>query len=402
MLRFLAENRRWLATGLLLAFGSSFGQTYFISLFAGQIRAEYGLSDGDWGLLYTLATLSSAILLVGRGSLADTMPLSRLAPIIGTLYAAAAALMALGWSVWSLGLAVFLLRFCGQGMFTHVKVTAMARWFVATRGRAMALTNLGYPLGEVLLPLPFLLLAAAIGWRLTWGLVAGVLLLGIVPLLILLLAKDRAPQGQAAATGSAGLGDRHWTRAEVLRHWSFWGLVPMLLTPGFIGTVIFFHQVHVADVKGWTLTTMAPGYPAYAAATISTAFAAGWACDRFGPALLLPVMVLPMALGIWLLGPAQTPLGWMVSLAFIGVTQGMAGAVWGTLLPWAYGTDNLGSVRALATALMVLSTAIGPGVTGLFIDWGIDFPDQVGAMALWCLGLSLGMGAVARGLRRMA
>jgi predicted negative regulator of RcsB-dependent stress response len=30
MRRFLSENLRWLATGFLLAFGSSFGQTYFI------------------------------------------------------------------------------------------------------------------------------------------------------------------------------------------------------------------------------------------------------------------------------------------------------------------------------------------------------------------------------------
>jgi hypothetical protein len=67
MFRFLSENLRWLATGFLLAFGSSFGQTYFISLFAGEIRDAYGLTDGDWGLIYTGATLCSALLLLGKG-----------------------------------------------------------------------------------------------------------------------------------------------------------------------------------------------------------------------------------------------------------------------------------------------------------------------------------------------
>lgn len=400
MLRFLAENRRWLGTGLLLAFGSSFGQTYFISLFAGEIRADYGLTDGDWGLLYTLATLGSAALLLGRGSWADTVRLSRLAPTIAVAFAGAALLMALGQSIWSLGVAVFLLRFCGQGMFSHIKMTAMARWFVATRGRAMALTNLGYPLGEVLLPLPAVLLMAAIGWRATWGVVAAVILCIILPLLLWLLAQNRAPQGSAEAAGAPGLGGRHWHRRAVLRHWLFWALVPLLLTPGFIGTVIFFHQVHVSEVKGWTLTAMAPGYLAYATATVTTAFAAGWAADRFGPARLLPIMVLPMALGIALLGPAQTPLGWIVALGIIGVTQGMAGTVWGTLLPAVYGTDHLGSVRAMATALMVVSTAIGPGITGLAIDAGVPFPDQGIVMALWCLALSVGMLAVTARLLR--
>jgi MFS family permease len=400
MFRFLAENRRWLATGLLLAFGSSFGQTYFISLFAGEIRAEYGLSDGDWGLLYTLATLGSAALLLGRGSWADTVPLSRLAPLVAAAFAGAAALMALGTSIWTLGIAVFLLRFCGQGMFSHIKMTAMARWFVATRGRAIALTNLGYPLGEVLLPLPAVLLMAAIGWRASWGVVAAVIALAILPALLVLLARNRAPQGSAGGEGAPGMDGRHWGRAEVLRHWLFWALIPLLLTPGFIGTVIFFHQVHVSEVKGWTLQAMAPGYPAYAAATVSTAFLAGWAADRFGPARILPVMVLPMAAGIILIGAAETPLGWIAALGVTGITQGMAGTTWGTLLPAVYGTRHLGAVRSMATALMVLSTAIGPGITGVLIERGLDFPQQGLAMGLWCLALSVAMVPVARKLLR--
>jgi MFS family permease len=363
MRRFLSENLRWLATGFLLAFGSSFGQTYFISLFAGEIRAAYGLSDGDWGLLYTLATLGSAIVLLGKGGWADTVPLSRLAPLIAVVFAGAAALMALGTQVWMLLLAVFLLRFCGQGMFTHIKVTAMARWFVATRGRALALTNLGYPLGEVLLPLPVLLIMGWIGWRGSWGVAAAVILFALVPLLLWLLAQDRVPSGQVSGQGGSGLGGRHWTRADVLSHWFFRALVPLLLTPGFIGTVVFFHQVHVSEVKGWSLTAMAPGYAAYAGATIATSFAAGWVADRFGPAVLLPIVVLPMGLGISFLALASGVGGWVVTLAFLGVTQGMTGTLLGTLLPAVYGTDHLGSVRSVATAIMVLSTAIGPGVT---------------------------------------
>ena len=57
--------------------------------------------------------------------------------------------------------------------------------------------------------------------------------------------------------GTGGLGGRHWRRGEVLRHWLFWAIVPMVLTPGFIGTVVFFHQVHVSEVKGWSLAAMA-------------------------------------------------------------------------------------------------------------------------------------------------
>lgn len=396
MLSFLKENRRWLATGLLLSSGSSFGQTYFISFFAGEIRAEYGLSDGAWGLIYTMATLGSALVLLLRGSLADTLPLSRLAPAVAVLYAGAAALMAVGGAVWTLVLAVFLLRFCGQGMFIHIQATAMSRWFVATRGRALAFTNLGLPAGDVVLPLIALALAGALGWRATWGIVSVAILLVITPALVALLAQDRSPQGGAAQAGSPGLGGVHWTRAAVLRHWSFWALVPILLTPGFIGTVMFFHQVHVAEVKGWTLPTMAAGYPVFATTTIGSGLLTGWACDRLGPARLVPVMLLPMAIGVAMVAPADTVALWIVALGVLGLTQGMVGAVFGTLLPWAYGTDHLGSIRAVATATMVLSTAIGPGLTGLAIDWGVNFPQQGIFMALWCVALSMAMVPVMR------
>ena len=402
MLSFLSENRRWLGTGLLLAFGACLGHTWLIALFAGEIRAEFGLSDGQWGLIYTAATLSSAALLFGRGGWADTVALSRLAPIIAVAFAGAAVLMALGQTIWTLGIAVFLLRFCGQGMFSHIQQTAMARWFVATRGRAIAIANLGYTTGQILLPLPAVLLMGWIGWRASWLVVAAILLVIILPLLIWLLKQDRAPRGSIGGIiGAPGLGGRHWRRREALGHWLFWALVPLMLTPGYVGTVVFFHQVHIAEIKGWSLVAMAPAYPAWALSEVAAAFAAGWVADRFGPARLLPVAALPMALGIGLIGWGTTPAAWIIGIGLIGVTQGLTNTVWDTLLPATYGTDHIGSVRAVASAVLVVSTALGPGMGGVIIDLGIPVPDQAGLMALWCLGLSLAMVWVTRALMRV-
>lgn len=386
---FVTENARWLVTGLLLSLGSSFGQTYFISIFSGEIRLAYGLSDGEWGGIYTIATMSSAFLLIVLGGRADTVPLSRLAIVVAGVFALACILMAFGASLWLLLLTVFLLRFCGQGMMTHMLATAMARWFVATRGRAMAITSLGFPMGEALLPVVTIMLIGMIGWRATWGVAAAVIVLVLIPALMFLLAHDRAPKGSNGGRGAPGLFGRHWTRGEVLRHPLFYAFVPLLLTPGFIGTVVFFHAVHVAEVKGWTLTAMAPSYAAYAATSVTTGLVAGWAADRFGPTRLMPVVLVPMAVGMFLIGPAETPLGWSVALALAGVTQGIAAALSGTLLPTLFGTNHLGSVRSIATAIMVFSTAVGPGVTGWFIDRGVSYPDQGVAQGAWCITLSL-------------
>ena len=49
---FIRSQWRFLLFGLLLAFFSSPGQTFFISLFSAEIRSELNLSHGDFGIIY--------------------------------------------------------------------------------------------------------------------------------------------------------------------------------------------------------------------------------------------------------------------------------------------------------------------------------------------------------------
>ena len=66
ILAFLRDNAPWLTAGVLLTFLSSFGQTFFISIFAGHIREAFDLSHGQWGGIYTLGTTASALPLSSR------------------------------------------------------------------------------------------------------------------------------------------------------------------------------------------------------------------------------------------------------------------------------------------------------------------------------------------------
>jgi len=73
------------------------------------------------------------------------------------------------------------------------------------------------------------------------------------------------------------------------------------------------------------------------------------------------------------------------------ILMGMAGGGQGTLLNacWAefYGTQNIGSIKAAATALMVLGSALGPGISGWLIDAGVGFEQQMLGYAA-CFALS--------------
>lgn len=207
MMAFLRTNLRWLAAGFILTFASGFGQTWFISLFAGVIKSEYGLTDGTWGSLYTVATLSAGGLMFWRGAAADTVRLSRLALIMTGVFTLASLGMASAGSVWLLGVSLFLLRFCGQGMFSHIAMTAVGRWFEARRGQTVSITNLGHPAGEVVVPILAVFCIAEFGWRPTWLVVAAVLVLFIAPTLWMLLRDDRSPQGHSYLMASTRLGE---------------------------------------------------------------------------------------------------------------------------------------------------------------------------------------------------
>jgi hypothetical protein len=66
-----------------------------------------------------------------------------------------------------------------------------------------------------------------------------------------------------------------------------------------------------------------------------------------------------------------------VGLVIFGVGQGIQSTGASAFWPEYYGTKHIGAIKAVAAALMVFGSAIGPGVTGAFIDLGITFPEQM-------------------------
>ena len=74
MRTFLRDNARWISGGFLLTFFSSFGQTFFIGLSGEELRAKFDLTDGEFGQIYMVATIASALTLPFLGRTLDYMP----------------------------------------------------------------------------------------------------------------------------------------------------------------------------------------------------------------------------------------------------------------------------------------------------------------------------------------
>ncbi|WP_299684610.1 MFS transporter [uncultured Tateyamaria sp.] len=387
---FLRQNARWLSAGALLTLLSSFGQTFFISLFAAEVQGAFDLSHGAWGMIYATGTMASAAVMIWAGGLTDRWRARSLGVIVLALLALSCLAMAVNPYAVLLPAIIFALRLTGQGMTSHIAVVAMSRWFVATRGRALSIATLGFSVGEAVLPITFVALLTILDWRVLWVVAAG-LALGGIPILMSLLRQERTPQSMAQENQSLGMGGQHWTRGQAMRHPLFWFMVPALLGPSAFNTAFFFQQVHFAGIKGLSHIALVSLFPIYTVVSIGAMFLSGIALDRLGTARLMPWFQLPLvaafvtfavADGFWVAG---------LGLAFLALTTGANSTLPNAFWAEFYGTQHIGSIKAMAAAVMVLGSAIGPGLTGVLIDAGVGLETQYIGVAAFFIFTSVMM-----------
>ena len=371
MFQFILKNSRWLAAGTLLTFMSSFGQTYFISIFSGEIRNTFNLSHGDWGLIYGFGTFASAIVMIWAGGLTDIMRVRKLGPMVLCALSTSCLFMAFNPVVALLPVVIFCLRLTGQGMSTHIAAVAMSRWFVNNRGKALSISNLGFSFGEALIPLFLVSALIYFSWQKIW-IIAALITLFSIPILIWLLRQERSPQSIDAEDQSWGMNKLHWTRKKTISHPLFWFMMPAVIGQSAFNTAFFFQQVHFSEIKGWEHLSLVSMFPIYTGVAICMMILSGILLDKFGTAKLIPYFQLPMIIAFILFAFGETLYSALLGFIFLGITSGA-----NTTLPnafWAefFGTKHLGSIKGAAAAAMVLGSAIGPALTGILLDFDIS------------------------------
>ncbi|MGB3469532.1 MAG: MFS transporter [Erythrobacter sp.] len=401
MLSFIRANARWLFGGFLLTFFSSFGQTFFIGLSGEELRARFALSDGEFGLIYMVATLGSAATLPFLGRLLDVVSGRQAILFVIPPLAMACASIAFAPSVVLLIASIYLLRLFGQGMMTHIAMTETGRWFAAARGRAISLVVPGHQAGEAILPIAFVLVSAMIGWQAAWLIASTVLIVAALPMIYSLYSREREPLQLERGSGPDRTA-RDWTRSEVVRDPCFYVLLTGVLAPAFIGTTVFFHQDHLIELRGYDPLAFAAAFPVMALTTVIFSLICGQLVDRFGAVRLLPYFLVPLTIASIAASVLTSVWGIYLFMLLLGVSYGFTSTLFGALWPELYGIRYLGGVRAMIVSAMVFATALGPGLTGYLIDTGINLPEQLLWMGAWCAGATVMLSLASRPLAHRA
>ncbi|MEZ6186936.1 MAG: MFS transporter [Planctomycetota bacterium] len=389
-LSFVAAEWRFLAFGLVVTLSSSFGQTFFVSLFADEFKATFALSNSGYGGLYSLATLASAACLTWAGRKLDVMDLRRFAALIAVGLTLACWLVASAQHAVWLGLGFFGLRLFGQGLMSHTGMTSMARYYEGRRATAMSVASLGFALGEGVLPKLVLgaLVAQWLTWREAWGLNGAVLLALQIPLVAWLL-KGHTERHQAFEARTAEEAKdttrtfrrRQWTRGEVLKDPVFYMLLPAVLCNGFVLTGVLFHQLLLIEQKGWSKELLGTCFVVFAVVRVASSLLTGPVVDKLGSVRLLPTFLLPLSLGLGAVAVSDRELALVALFAGSGLSIGFGANVTGAMWADVYGVLHLGAIRSMATAVAVFATSLSPILLGVLFDTGLTV-----STVCWLLG----------------
>ena len=392
--RILLATTPELTLGIFLIFSSSIGQTFFISLFSGEIRKEFNLSHGIFGIFYSGATLGSAIVFFFLGKLTDQFNFTFLGLVALVALSGFAFLMSSAETLIILFLSLLGLRLFGQSMLSHIAITSMARWFSKKKGRALSIALMGHPIGEALLPSLISFFLLNFTWREIWMGIAFCIIIIFLPILgwhAKLLKSRLLDLSNNSLSETKKVLNVSWNRSQVLKDVRFYQIMPTLLASPFIVTGVFFHQIHLVETKSWSITLLAYCYPFFALSVTGITFLTGWIVDRFSTVHLLRFFLLPLAFGLILLANTDKTYAAPIFMILMGASTGAATIVGSTLWVELYGIDYLGSIRSMCFAMVVLSTSISPAMMGLLLDMGIKLEVQFIIFAIYIFICSISL-----------
>ncbi len=357
--------------GFIFTFFSSFGQSFFLGLFNSSIRDTLSITQGQFGSIYASATLLSSFLLIWVGKKIDDINIFKFAFFVTLLLSFSCFFFSKTSSILFLFVAIFLMRFSGQGMMSHTATTTISRYFTKSRGKALSTSWFGLSTAEFILPVLIVYLLTITSWQNIWISVS-ILVLIFLPMASFILIKNLNFDSREEIKDNVHKEQDifQWKRIEVLKDYRFYIICLNMLAMPWIATGVFVYQSFITESKDWGTFVIAQSFMVYSILSVVTLLIAGFLIDKFTSRKLIIYMNIPLMISTLVLIFFNTPMTSFIFFGLIGISNGLANVLGSSTWAEIYGVKYIGSIKALSTALMVFSTAFGTALFGFLIDQG--------------------------------
>ena len=375
--------------GFIFTFFSSFGQSFFLGLFNSSNREELSITHGQFGSIYASATLLSSFILIWVGKKIDDINISRFALFVILLLSFSSFLFSKISSVVFLFIAIFLMRFSGQGMMSHTATTTISRYFTKSRGKALSAGWFGLSSAEFILPVLIVYLLTIYQWQSIWISISIVVII-FLPIASFFLVREIKFESRETTEdeNSFSIKIKDWKRTEVIKDYRFYIICANMLAMPWIATGTFVYQSFILESKNWGPFILAQSFMVYSIMTVATLFVAGFLIDKFTSRKLLIFINIPLLFSVFVIIFFDNPISAFFFLGLIGITNGFANVLGSSTWAEIYGVKHIGSIKALTTALMVFATAFGTALFGFLIDRGFSI-EQIAVISSVYISISL-------------
>ena len=258
--------------------------------------------------------------------------------------------------------------------------SAVTKWFVRRRARAMSLLIMSTGAGLTIVPL---VVAAAIDiadWRAAWLTLAVIaIVLGVIPQWLLLVRRPEdvglepdgnttVPEPSASAARIGGAGEVNFTRTQALRTPALWLLMAYTLLVFPVQAGVSLHQAPHLIERGISPTIAATIVSAFSLAGALSSVLFGYLGDRVPVRGALAASAALLALGAITMRDVDGPLLGYASGVLFGA--GIGGILTMVPVAWAnyFGRAHFGAIRGITLPAQVGGQAIGPLAAGVLHD----------------------------------
>ena len=374
--------------GFIFTFFSSFGQSFFLGLFNSSIRETLSITHGQFGSIYASATLLSSFLLIWVGKKIDDINIFKFAFYVTLLLSFSCFFFSKISSITFLFIAVFLMRFSGQGLMSHTATTTIARYFTKSRGKALSAGWFGLSTAEFILPVLIVYLLTITAWQNIWISISILTLIFLPIASFFLIKKLDFDTREQADTDFENKEIKQWKRNEVIKDYRFYIICLNMLAMPWIATGVFVYQSYIIEAKEWGSFIIAQSFMVYSILSVVTLLGSGFLIDKFTSRKLLIFMNIPLLFSTLVLFYFDNPITSFIFLGLIGISNGLANVLGSSTWAEIYGVKYIGSIKALTTALMVFSTAFGTALFGFLIDSGFSI-EQIAQISFIYILISL-------------
>ncbi|MGB5951568.1 MAG: MFS transporter, partial [Ornithinimicrobium sp.] len=262
-------------------------------------------------------------------------------------------------------------RMAGQGALSLAATTVVARTITHRRGLALGIATAVGSGGISLAPVFLAAVIPDIGMAQAWRYEALAVLCVVTPIA---LALPRTPQQPPVSDGAIDVTTPpaqdvdSWTFAEASRTGMFWVIAAGLAATGLLSTALAFHQISILGAQGLSSLEAAANFLPQTLTGIAATLVAGALSDRVPPKYCVTFSMVTMAAALLLI-PTISP-GWtaIVYGLVLGAAGGSIRGIEAAAFARYFGTRHIGSIRGVATAINLASTAAGPLVLSVGRD----------------------------------